>query len=1072
MRFACILFTSLFISIQVFSQVNKSSSCEIHPWEDPQVSGINRLPARTSSFSYPNEAAALKNEKETSGRYKLLNSDWKFHWSPRPDGVPDNFQETTFNDSNWKTIPVPANWELHGYGTALYTSAGYTFNPIEPPFTPKDDNPTGAYRTSFDVPENWKDMQITLTFGGVSSAYYVWINGQMLGYSEDSMLPTHFDITPFLKEGKNDLALKVYRWSDGSYLEDQDHWRLSGIHRDVYLTAAPKVQLYDFFVQTDLDENYQDALLNVRPKIKVFDGASLEGYTLGMQLFDKNNVNIIPDVPRLKANKIYDEKYPQRGENDFAMMQAAIKNPKKWSAEYPNLYTIVFDLKDGNGNVVESRSAKVGFRDIKIVDGELLINGESTLLFGVNRHDHDPVNGKVISEASMLKDILTMKRFNINAVRTSHYPNNERWYELCDLYGIYLMDEANLETHGLGGKLSNDVAWSGAFLQRAIRMVERDKNHPSIIFWSLGNESGSGFNHATMAHWIRNYDETRFVHYEGAQTTEGKPKIEDRILKDPEYVDMVSRMYTPIDYMVRVAKSDIEDRPVIWCEYAHSMGNSTGNLFEFWDAIRANKEMIGGFIWDWVDQGLLQKNEEGVAYYAYGGDMGDENVRNSSNFCLNGIVDPAINPKPALWECKKVFQPIKITASNIDNKEVEVLNRHDFTNLSQFNINWDLQEDGKTIQSGTMPPIDLAPNKTAKISIPYRNPKVKEGAEYFVRIEFVLNSDLNWAKKGHEVAWEQIKLNYNKPFSPSKLKSNTVSVKDSSVSNKDFAILFDSKSGMLKSYTYKGTELIENGLSPNFWRPVTDNDRLGGKTEKDLAVWKKASEIRVLKSFQIKKINGSQAQVTSLFSFDDANSTMEITYTISGNGDVLVEADFKGNSKSPMLPRLGLQLETSKSFDNLTWFGKGPQENYVDRELGADVGLYKESVINDYYAYIRPQESSNKTEVRWFALTNKVGKGFKVSAVSNNLEISAWPYTTQDIDKAVHTYDLKARDFITVNIDHKQMGVGGDDSWSKNALPHEQFRVPSKDYSYSFLVQPISSSKDMGRSNILKNNLK
>lgn len=1068
MKFFSTLLLLLLISFQSYSQVHKPSSSEIRPWEDPQVSGINRLPAKATSFSFPNENAALQNKKEASGRYKLLNGNWKFNWSPTPKGVPEGFEEPTFNDADWETIPVPANWELLGYGTALYTSVGYTWKPIEAPFTPNDDNPTGAYRTSFEVPKDWNDMQITLTFGGVSSAYYVWINGKMLGYSEDSMLPTRFDITPYLKEGKNDLAVKVYRWSDGSYLEDQDHWRLSGIHRDVYLSAAPKVQLYDFFVQTDLDENYENASLKVRPKIKVFDGESLEGYTLGMKLFDANGNNIIQDLPRLKANKIYNEKYQQRGKNDFAMMKAEVEKPKKWSAEHPNLYTIVFDLQDNDGNIVETRTTKVGFREVEIVDGELLINGESTLLYGVNRHDHDPVTGKVIKEESMIKDIKTMKRFNINAVRTSHYPNNERWYELCDEYGIYLIDEANLETHGLGGKLSNDTDWASAFLQRAVRMVERDKNHPSIIFWSLGNESGSGFNHAAMAHWIKNYDETRFVHYEGAQTTFGKKQIEDRILRDPEYVDMVSRMYSPIDYMVRVAESDIENRPILWCEYAHSMGNSTGNLFKFWDAIRTNKQMIGGFIWDWADQGILQTNDDGVEYFAYGGDMGDHNVRNSSNFCLNGIVDPNINPKPALWEAKKVFQPIKISASNLDKKEVEIVNRHDFTNLSEFDIVWELQEDGKTIQEGNIESIDLAPKKSTKLNIPFKKPKLEYGAEYFVRIAFVLKSDKKWASKGHEIASEQIKLDYKKPFKPVKPSENSVSVNNETISGKDFNINFDKETGILKSYTYKGTELIKSGLQPNFWRPVTDNDRLGGKTEKNLAVWKTASENRDLKSFKIDKTGNSTVIVTALFSFDEANATMEVKYTIDGNGTILVENNFKGDEESPMLPRLGLQLKAPKNLDNLTWLGKGPHENYVDRELGAEIGLYEESVKKDYYSYIRPQESSNKTEVRWFSLTNSNNQGLKFSGVSDNLSMSAWPYTTEDIDTAVHTYDLKPRDFITVNIDHKQMGVGGDDSWSKSALPHEEFRVPSKEYSYSFLIEPIKSDEDFKRSNIMK----
>ncbi|MEN3324451.1 glycoside hydrolase family 2 TIM barrel-domain containing protein [Mariniflexile soesokkakense] len=1065
MKSYLIIFAFLFFAVQnSIGQINKQSSNEIRPWEDPQVSGINRMPSRATSFSYPDEITALKNKKEATNRYKSLNGKWKFYWSETPEGIPEGFQEPTFNYSNWDIIEVPANWELKGYGTALYTSAGYTFSPVEPPFTPKEDNPTGAYRTTFEVPTTWKNMQITLTFGGVSSAYYVWVNGHMLGYSEDSMLPTHFDITPFLKAGKNDIAVKVFRWSDGVYLEDQDHWRLSGIHRDVYLTAAPKVQLYDFFVQTDLDENYTDATLKIRPKIKVFDGESLEGYSLGIKLFDENNINILKDTNRLKASLIYEENYPQRGKNEFAMMKASIENPKKWSAEQPNLYTLVFDLKNREGDVVETRAAKVGFREVEIVDGELLINGKSTLLYGVNRHDHDPINGKVVSEASMLKDILTMKRFNINAVRTSHYPNDERWYELCDQFGIYLIDEANLETHGIGGKLSNDTHWASAFLERAVRMVERDKNSPSIIFWSLGNESGSGFNHATMAQWIKNYDETRFIHYEGAQTNGIAKK--GTFLKDPDYVDMVSRMYSSIDYMVKMAEYKEETRPIIWCEYAHSMGNSTGNLFEFWDAIRSHKNMIGGFIWDWVDQGLLQKNKDGLEYYAYGGDMGDENLPNSSNFCINGIVNPNINPKPALWECKKVFQPIKISAIDIDKKEVEILNRHHFTNLSNFDIIWQLQEDGRTIQKGLLKPVKLAPNQSTQVLIPFKTPKLIEGAEYFVRVGFVLKSDLNWAEKGYEVAWEQIKLNYHKPFKVSKESNNTLVVNKNTILGKDFLIHFNSETGILDKYTFKNNSFIKNGLKPNFWRPLTDNDRLGGKNYNTLAVWKEASQNRILKSFEIMPVSKSKIKVKTLFQFNNMNTIMAVDYTISNTGTVFVETTFEGDKTLPMLPKLGLQLEVSKSLDNVTWLGKGPQENYIDRQLGADIGLYKASILNDYYAYIRPQESGNKTEVRWFALTNFIDVGLKITAISNNLSFSAWPYTTEDIDKALHTYDLVPRDFITVNIDHNQMGLGGDDSWSLKALPHESFRIPSKKYSYSFLIEPVSNSEDLVRTNI------
>ncbi|WMI65209.1 glycoside hydrolase family 2 TIM barrel-domain containing protein [Aestuariibaculum sp. YM273] len=1054
------LVASLF-STFTFAQINSN----IKPWEDPQVSGINRMPSRATSFSFPDELSALENIKEDSGRFKLLNGDWKFHWSQTPEGVPENFQALNFNDSNWTTIPVPANWELQGYGTALYTSAGYTFTPINPPLTPKNDNPTGIYRTTFEIPKTWDDMQITLTFSGVSSAYYLYLNGKLVGYSEDSMLPTHFNITPFLKEGENQMTLKVFRWSDGAYLEDQDHWRLSGIHRDVYLSAAPKVQLYDFFVQTDLDSTYTNALLKVRPKLKVFNNESIKGYTLEYKLFDEKNINILKDSASIKAGKILYENYPQRGENDFALMESFIENPKKWTAETPNLYTLVFYLKDAKDHIIETRSVKIGFREIEFKDGELLINGKSTLLYGVNRHDHDPVNGKVVSDSTMLKDILTMKRFNFNAVRTSHYPNNEKWYELCDEYGIYLIDEANLETHGIGGRLSNDSDWASAFLQRAVRMVERDKNHPSIIFWSLGNESGSGFNHATMAKWIKNYDETRYIHYEGAQTN-GQTKNGD-ILKDPDYVDMVSRMYNSIDYMVKVANYKEETRPILWCEYAHSMGNSTGNLFEFWDAIRTHKNMIGGFIWDWVDQGLLQKNKDGVPYFAYGGDMGDANLPNSSNFCINGIVDPNINPKPALWECKKVFQPIEISDYNKEDKSIQILNRHSVTNLSEYDIIWQLQEDGKTIQNGAIKPISLNPETTTRLQIPLKSFKPKAGAEYFLRIAFVLKENKNWAEKGHEVAWEQIKLDNYKPFQSEKYKIKSITVENNTIKGEDFEIGFDANTGLINSHNVNGKNLIISGLTPNFWRPITDNDRLGGNTPKTLAEWKEASNNRTLKSFTINKENNT-VLVSSQFEFIQSKANMTINYAIFDDRRILVKVDFNADENLTMLPKIGLQLQINSEFDDLTWLGKGPYETYWDRKLAADINVYHESVLNDYYAYIRPQESGNKSDVRWFSLTNKNSVGLKVTAISGNLNISTWPYTTEDIDEALHPYDLKPRDFITVNIDHKQMGVGGDDSWSRKALPHKQFRLPAKHYNYSFLIEPIEKSKDLERTNILK----
>ncbi len=696
------------------------------------------------------------------------------------------------------------------------------------------------------------------------------------------------------------------------------------------------------------------------------------------------------------------------------------------------------------------------------MDGEFFVNGEPALMFGVNRHDHDPITGKVISEASMLRDIKLKKQLNLNAVRTSHYPNNERWYELCDEYGIYVMDEANLETHGLGGKLSNDPSWSSAFLERAIRVVEWDKNHPSIIFWSLGNESGSGFNHATMANWIRSYDPTRPVHHEGAQTTGGKKKVENEILKDPLYVAMVSRMYNPIEYMAKMSELDGENRPIIWCEYAHSMGNSTGNLFKHKDIFRSNRQVIGGYIWDWSDQGLFQKTSEGKGYYAFGGDMGDTKI-NSGSFCLNGIVGPNRELKPASWEVKKVFQPIVINAEDLTEGLVEIQNLFDFTNLNQFDISWELHEDGSVLKSGTITSIDLAPNQSTTLTVPFKRPGIiKPGAECFVRIGFKLKEAKPWANQGHEIAWEQLKLPFSKPL-PQFTKDKTAQITFSEEANalkvngRGFNVTFNKKSGELVSFKLNETEFLKDPLAPNFWRPVTDNDRAGGRTPKTLKIWKDVLKKGTLEGFKVSQASLGEVKISTSYFFEGIGK-VSLDYIIYNDGTLVVNNSYKKSedAKLPIMPKYGMQVTVSDQLDNFTFLGKGSHENYNDRQFSADVGLYKESVANDYYSYISPQESSNKTEVRWFSLTNNQGKGLYVSGISDNLSISAWPYSAKNIEDALHTYDLKKTNAITLNIDHKQMGIGGDDSWSKKALPHDEFRVYPKNYNYSFIMRPIT----------------
>jgi beta-galactosidase len=627
--FKCLLFYIVFIPGMLNGQTYHKD------WENPGISGINRLPASATSISFESVEKSLAYDLKTSSRYQSLNGQWKFNWVPVPAEAPDDFYRMDYKVSSWNEITVPANWELNGYGTPIYTNITYPFVPVDPPNVPDDDNPVGCYVREFDLPDSWKDMKVTLHFGGVSSAFYVWLNGEFIGYSEDSMLPAEFDITDAVKNRNNRLAVKVYRWSDGSYLEDQDHWRLSGIQREVYLSAAPEIHIKDIFVQTDLDNEFQDAVLKIRPKMLYMDAEKAASWRIGMNLYGEGNTPVFEKDVEKSVERLINIAYPQTGHIPFGFFEEKISRPAKWSAEDPNLYTLVLWLKDEKGNIREARSVRVGFRELEIKTGELFVNGSAVKLMGANRHDHDPVTGKVVSRELMLQDMLLMKKFNFNAVRASHYPNDPYWLDLCDEYGLYVIDEANLETHGVNSMLSNDPGWYEAFLSRAIRMVERDKNHPSIIMWSLGNESGSGPNHAAMAGWIKAYDPTRFIHYEGAQTNiNGNPM--NPPLPDPPYVDVISRMYWTIDDMVKLATADNDNRPVMWCEYAHAMGNSVGDLEAFWDAIRSHKRLLGAFIWDWVDQGIVQQTAEGRKFWAYGGDFGDTLI-NDGNFCINGI---------------------------------------------------------------------------------------------------------------------------------------------------------------------------------------------------------------------------------------------------------------------------------------------------------------------------------------------------------------------------------------------------------------------------------------------------
>jgi len=1031
-----------------------------NPWEEPEVCGINRQPARTTAYSYTNEKDALTGDR-TKSRIKILNGTWDFKFALKPADAPKDFYKSRV--SGWDTIEVPSNWEMQGYDIPIYVSAVYPFRPINPPFVPKDYNAVGSYQRTFTVPAEWKNKTVSLHFGGVSSAFKVWLNGKFLGYSEDSCLPSEFIINPYLQDGENVLSVQVMRWSDGAYLEDQDHWRMSGIHREVFLMAEPRLRINDFFVQTKLEKDYKDAVLKIRPHLNNLTGDTIKNYWVKAQLFDANNQPVLAEPLSIKAENIINEKQTRLDNLKFGLLEDTIRNPKKWSDESPNLYTLTLSLEKENGKVEEVKSCKVGFRSIEFSksNGKLLINGKETYLYGVNRHDHDPVKGKALSHEDIEKDVRQIKQFNFNCIRTSHYPNDPYFYDLCDKYGIFVMDEANLETHGVGGLLSNNPAWTNAHLQRMTRMVYRDKNHPSIIIWSLGNEAGSGPNHAAMAGWVHDYDITRPVHYEPAQ---GSPKEDGYIdmssrpntgrLENPVdqyYVDMVSRFYPSIDFIHQLVNQPGDKRPIIFVEYAHSMGNSTGNMKELWDDFRSLPRIIGGCIWDYKDQGLLKTDNTGTKFYAYGGDYGEK--INSSNFCINGIAAPDGRPKAAMYECKRVYQPV--WCALLPGNKIKIQNRNAVLPLSEYDIVLKVRENGYKVLSKPLPDMTLEAGKETVLDISKYLPKMKAGNEFLADIHFLLKKDKPWAKKGFEVAANQFalspvvqKVNKKENYP---LLTTTMDKQNIVVNGNAFSLIFDKTTGALCSYKIHGSEQIQSPLIPNFTRPLTDNDKRGWKPNKVLKQWYKAKP--VLKDFLVNNADKNIVCIKSEYEIIRDSATIVVTYRVNGNGVVKISYQLTAHSKLPNIPKVGMTCGINNDYRQISWYGRGLYENYIDRRCGFDAAVYSLPIDKFMEPYVMPQENGNRTDVRWMYLADKQQNGLLVVADSL-LSMSAWPYTEKNINKAKHTNELKEAGFITLNIDLKQMGVGGNDSWSPVAQPIKKYQIPAGDYSYSFYLLP------------------
>ncbi|MCF8357983.1 MAG: DUF4981 domain-containing protein [Prolixibacteraceae bacterium] len=1032
--------------------------------EDETMYGKNKLPASATAYSYSTIEKALAFDREQS-EYMSLNGDWRFSFVDESSKRPAGFYEDDFDFADWDIIDVPSCWEMRGYGTPIYTNARYPF-PVNPPFIQRE-NPVGSYLKEFEIPEEWKGRHIILHFGGVSSAMYVWVNGKYVGYSQDSRLPAEFDVTSMVKQGKNRVAVQVFRWSDGSYLEDQDHWRMSGIYREVYLKAMPEVYIADCAVRTVLQKNYSEGLLQIRPKIKKADNASTDGLKVKVRLYNPDGAPILKNTPELPVDKVLYENYPQRDNVYFPLLEEKIENPELWSAEIPFLYDLIVSLENEKGEVLEATSCKVGFRDVKFREGKFLVNGKPVKFYGVNRHDHSEVNGKTVSRDEMLLDVLQMKRFNINAVRTSHYPNDPYFLDLCDEYGLYVIDEANIETHGVGGWFTNLSSWAGAFLERGIRLVKRDINHPSIIMWSLGNEAGQGPAHAAMAGWIHEADPTRPIHYEGAIGDITHPdylKFNSRENysrgvwanpRDPLWVDVVSRMYPHIGGLKALGESPWDDRPVVMCEYVHSMGNSTGNLKEYWDLIRSDDIYMGGFIWDWIDQGIAATTPDGRKYWKYGGDFGD--TPNDENFCINGVVNPDRTPHPALYECKHVFQPFSVSEVDLKKGLLKIKNRFFFDNLSNYNIVWTVSEDGEVIESGEMGNMSLSSGSEYEFEVPFSSVNPKPGKEYWLLVSVQLKANEKWADDGHEIAWQQFKLPFNKNAVSNEKQGEKLIVekgKDIRLKSEKLQLIIDGETGLIESYKFGGSELVSSPVTPNFWRPLTDNDRRGWRAQEKSAFWKDAPGQFELKTIEVEDISGIKKQVIAKLEIAE-KAALELIYTLSGDGNLDVVYNLECSEDLPPLLRVGMQFTVPAAYSQMSFYGKGPWENYCDRSTGAVVDVYSGNVDDFVWNYIYPQENGNRTGVRWLELSSTDGEGVKIKS-SRPFSMSVWPWTQENIEEAGHISDLTENGYLTVNIDAAQMGVGGTDSWSNNAAPLDKYKLVPGMYAYEFSIVPLN----------------
>ena len=1008
------------------------SSQTFNEWKDPVVNEVNRSPMHTSYFAYQNEHSALKGCKEASQNFMSLNGIWKFLWVKDADKRPMNFYKISYDDKSWDNMQVPGLWALNGYGDPVYVNYGYPWRNQfagEPPAIPVADNQVGSYRKEIIIPADWKGKEIFAHFGAVSSNMYLWVNGQFVGYSEDSKLEAEFNLSRYLKPGKNLIAFQVFRWCDGSYLEDQDFLRLAGVGRDCYLYVRNKKYIQDIRVTPDLDAQYLNATLHVAMNLK-------GGGTVDLKLLDPLGKEIV-------ATSV-------KGTGQI-QTRMEVANPGKWSAENPILYTLIATLKD-KGDVVEVIPVNVGFRKIELKNAQILVNGQPVLFKGVNRHEMDPDNGYYLSPQRMIQDIKIMKAFNINAVRTSHYPNDNLWYDLCDRYGLYVVAEANVESHGIGGHktLARNPLFAKAHLERNQRNVQRSYNHPSIIFWSLGNEAGFGANFEACYTWIKNEDKTRAVQYEQAKIN--------------EFTDIFCPMYQDYEGNREYCEGDI-DKPLIQCEYTHAMGNSLGGFKEYWDLIRKYPKYQGGFIWDFVDQSLRWKNKEGVSFYAYGGDWNPYDA-SDNNFMDNGLINPDRQPNPHMYEVGYFYQSIWVTPVDLPNGAINVYNENFFRNLDDYYLEWELQADGEIVRKGMVGKLNVAPQQTATVQLGYTMDDICQDKELLLNIMFKLKKAESLLPAGHVVAKKQLTiLPYktpdlaisNMPNSNIKVCAPTVIENDVNyliVEGEHFRLDFDKHDGYLCKYEINGRQLLNEGskLTPNFWRAPTDND-LGAGLQKKYAAWKNTG---IYLNELEQKVENDLVIVNSEYTMEAVKAKLYLTYTINNCGAVKITQKMTVDQSATVsdLFRFGMQVQICEELEQVSYYGRGPIENYSDRNNSTWLGKYRQTVSDQFYSYIRPQENGTRTDIRWWKLMDKGGNGLKLIADAP-CSVSALHYSIEVLDDGErkeqrHSEFLPCVDYINLCIDKVQMGVGGVNSWG--ALPLKDYRLPYQDYEFSFLL--------------------